>query len=71
MLTYKVIIPETEQASFLKFLDRIGAVYTLNEEQLELSEEQKKLLDQRLKQDKNKFVSAEQALNEMREKYGL
>lgn len=71
MLTYKVIIPETEQVSFLKFLDKIGAVYTLNEEQLELTEEQKKLLDQRLKQDKTKFVPAEEALNEMREKYGL
>lgn len=36
-----------------------------------LSEEQKKLLDKRLGQDKTKFVPAEEALNEMREKYGL
>ena len=37
----------------------------------ELSNEQKKILDERLKADKKEFISARKALNNIRHKYAL
>lgn len=71
MVSYKVFIPENKQSLFQEFLDMIGADYEISSDDLDLSEEQKKMLDQRLKQDKKDFIPAQEALNEVREKYGL
>ena len=71
MVSYKVFIPENKQSFFQEFLDMIGADYEISSDNFELSEGQKRMLDKRLKQDKNDFTSAQEALNEARKKYGL
>lgn len=71
MVSYKVFIPENKQSFFQEFLDIIGADYEIISDNFELSDSQKLMLDKRLKLDKNDFTSAQEALNEAREKYGL
>lgn len=71
MVTYNVSIPENKQSFFQEFLDMIGADYEKEADDFKLTKEQKKILDQRLKQDKKSFVSAKDALNQVRKKYEL
>lgn len=71
MVSYKVFIPENKQSFFQEFLDIIGADYEIISDNFELSDSQKLMLDKRLKLDKNDFTSAQEALNEAREKYGI
>lgn len=71
MITYNVSIPENKQSFFQEFLDMIGADYEKKSDDFKLTKEQKKILDQRLKQDKKSFVSAKDALNQVRKKYEL
>ncbi len=70
MITYNVSIPENKQSFFQEFLDMIGAQYN-KEEDFQLSEEQKEILDQRLKQDKKNFVAARDNLKQVCQKYDL
>lgn len=56
MITYHVTIPNNKNSFFLEFLKLIGAEYQ-EEANFELTEEQKKLLDTALKQDKKTFIS--------------
>lgn len=71
MVSYKVFIPENKQSFFQEFLDIIGVDYEIISDNFELSDSQKLMLDKRLKLDKNDFTSAQEALNEAREKYGI
>jgi len=71
MVTYNVSIPENKQSFFQEFLDMIGADYEKEADDFKLTKEQKKILDQRLKQDKKSFVSAKDVLNQVRKKYEL
>lgn len=71
MITYNVSIPENKQSFFQEFLDMIGADYEKNLDDFKLSKEHKEILDQRLKQDKRSFVSAKDALKQVRDKYEL
>lgn len=57
MNTYSVSIPENKNSFFLEFLDMIGARYEKKQEEIELTEKQKKTLDKALKQDKKTFIS--------------
>ena len=49
----------------------IGAEYEEKQDNFKLTKEQKKVLDQRLKEDKRNFVPAREALNQLRKKYEL
>lgn len=72
MVSYKVNVPENKQSFFQEFLEMIGAEYEKNHSQeLELSDEQIKTLDNRLESDKNEFVSARESLEKLRKTYGL
>lgn len=71
MVSYNVSIPENKQSFFQEFLEMIGADYEKKSDDFKLTKEQKKILDQRLKQDKKSFVPAKEALNQVRQKYGL
>jgi hypothetical protein len=72
MVSYKVNVPESKQSFFQEFLDLIGAEYEKNQNaDFELSDAQKETLDQRLKSEKNEFVSARESLEKLRKTYGL
>ena len=71
MISYNVSIPDEKQSFFQEFLEIIGADYEKKQNDFELSEEQKKTLDERLKSEKKDFVPAREALNKLRQKYEL
>ena len=71
MISYNVTIPDEKQSFFQEFLEIIGADYEKKQDEFQLSEEQKKVLDDRLKSGKKDFVSAREALNKLRQKYEL
>jgi hypothetical protein len=71
MITYNVLIPDNKQQFFQEFLELIGADYEKNNLDFFISNEQKKILDERLKEDKTNFISARESLNQLRKKYGL
>ena len=71
MISYNVSIPDEKQSFFQEFLEIIGADYEKKQDDFELSEEQKKTLDERLKSEKKDFVPAREALNKLRQKYEL
>lgn len=71
MITYNVAIPDNKQQFFQEFLELIGANYEKNNQNYFITDEQKKILDQRLKEDKTSFISARESLSQLREKYGL
>lgn len=70
MITYNVTIPDNKQKFFQEFLELIEANYE-QVAHFDLTEEQKKILDERLKADKSEFVSARESLEKLRLQYGL
>lgn len=62
MISYNVTIPDEKQSFFQEFLEIIGADYEKKQNDFQLSSEQKKILDERLKSDKKDFVPAREAL---------
>lgn len=71
MISYNVSIPENKQSFFQEFLDMIGADYEKKSDDFKLSKEQKKILDNRLKEDKKNFPPAKEVLKQVRQKYDL
>lgn len=71
MISYNVTIPDEKQFFFQEFLEIIGADYEKKQVDFQLSNEQKKVLDDRLKSNKKDFVPAREALNKLRQKYEL
>lgn len=71
MISYNVSIPDQKKSFFQEFLEIIGADYEKKQDDFQLSDEQKKILDERLKSDKKDFVPAREALNKLRQKYEL
>ncbi|QIY83686.1 hypothetical protein HER18_09145 [Chryseobacterium sp. NEB161] len=72
MTTYNVSVPDNKNAFFLEILEMIGANYEKNDDGVvELSEQHKKILEERLKADKKDFIPARKAMSQLREKYGL
>ena len=71
MITYNVVIPDNKQQFFQEFLELIGAKFEKNNQDFFITDEQKKILDERLKEDKTSFISARESLSQLRGKYGL
>ena len=71
MISFNVNIPESKHHFFVEFLELIGAKYERKQEESDLTEEQKKILDERLNESKASFVPARESLNHIRKKYGL
>jgi hypothetical protein len=71
MITYNVTIPENKEQFFQEFLELIGANYEKDNQDFFITNEQKKILDERLKEDKTNFVSARESLGKLRKKYGI
>lgn len=71
MISFNVNIPDNKQHFFVEFLELIGAKYEKKQEDFILTEEQKKLLDERLNEPKDSFVPAREQLSKVRKKYGL
>ena len=71
MITYNVAIPDSKQQFFQEFLELIGANYEKDNQDFLITDQQKKILDERLKEDKSSFISARESLSQLREKYGL
>lgn len=66
------LFPTIKNSFFLEFLELIGAEYKREKaDGFELTEQQKKILDDRLKAEKEEFVPAREAQRKLREKYGL
>ncbi|MDQ5929933.1 MAG: hypothetical protein QG594_1715 [Bacteroidota bacterium] len=71
MISYNVSIPDNKQQFFQEFLELIGADYEKNNQDFSINNEQKKILDERLKEDKTNFISARESLSQLRIKHGL
>lgn len=71
MTTFNVTIPNDKTSLFLEFLELIGGKFEIDEQDFELSEEVKKMLDQRLKTNRSEYVSAREALDSLRQKHGI
>jgi hypothetical protein len=71
MITYNVTVPDNKEEFFQEFLDLIGASYNKENEDFFLTDDQKKILDERLREDKSSFISARESLSQLRTKYGL
>jgi len=82
MHTQEIFIIEPnspEQASALKaFVEALKMKFVISEntvsgsdEAFELSQKQKKILDERLKSDTKEFISARESLDNLRQKYEL
>jgi len=71
MILYNVAIPENKQQFFQEFLELIGANYEKENQDFFITDQQKKILDERLKEDKTSFISARASLSQLREKYDL
>ena len=71
MITYNVVIPDNKQQFFQEFLELIGANFEKDNQDFFITDEQKKILDERLKEDKTSFISARESLSQLREKHGL
>jgi hypothetical protein len=69
MTSFNVIVPDNKISEFKNFLESIGANYSNSE--FELSEEMIEILDERLKLDETEFISMDESLKELKEKYGL
>jgi hypothetical protein len=71
MISYNVSIPDNKQQFFQEFLELIGANYEKNNQDFSINNEQKIILDERLKEDKTNFISARESLSQLRIKHGL
>lgn len=71
MITYNVAIPESKQQFFQEFLELIGANFEKSNQDFYITDQQKKILDERLKEDKSSFLSARESLSQLRGEYGL
>ena len=71
MITYNVVIPDNKQQFFQEFLELIGANFEKDNQDFFITDEQKKILDERLNEDKTSFISARESLSQLREKHGL
>jgi hypothetical protein len=71
MITYNVTVPDNKEEFFQEFLELIGASYNKENEDFYLTDDQKKILDERLREDKSSFISARESLSQLRAKYGL
>ncbi|WP_315053493.1 hypothetical protein [Chryseobacterium indoltheticum] len=61
-----------EEETFVEtFLKKMKISFEKNEDDFELTDEMKKVIDEALKQDKSKFVDAFESLKEISEKYGI
>ncbi len=71
MINYNVSVPENKEIAFQDFLEMIGADYEKNTDELIISDELKKILDERLKEAQTTFIPARESLDEIREQYEL
>jgi hypothetical protein len=71
MISYHVNIPDSKQNSFQDFLESIGATFEKKEEELYLTDQQKRILDERLKLPKSSFIPARESLNKLKKKYEI
>lgn len=71
MINYNVSVPESKEIAFQDFLEMIGADYEKNTDEFIISDELKKILDERLKEAQTTFIPARESLDEIREQYEL
>ncbi|CAM4038150.1 hypothetical protein FLBR109950_13945 [Flavobacterium branchiophilum] len=71
MILYNVAIPDNKQQFFQEFLELIGANYEKENQNFFITDQQKNILEERLKEDKTSFISARESLSQLREKYDL
>ncbi|EPH12047.1 hypothetical protein HMPREF9713_01323 [Myroides odoratimimus CCUG 12700] len=71
MINYHVIIPNDKKAVFQEFLEIIGADYSEQINDLNLTLEQQDILEQRLAEPSESYISLDKALNELYKKYDL
>ena len=71
MISYNVTIPDSKQNSFQDFLESIGATFERKQDELYLSDQQKTILDERLKLPKSSFIPARESLNKLKKKYEI
>jgi spore coat polysaccharide biosynthesis protein SpsF (cytidylyltransferase family) len=74
--TYHLSSPEEITTDILdaikaNFKSKAIVITVEEEKDYELSQEMKDILDERLAEDKSDYISAEQSINELKQKYGL
>ena len=71
MTTYSVTIPDDKTSFFLEFLELIGGKFEKDSVDFKLSDDIKKMLDERLKTDKKEYLPAREEIENLKSKYGL
>lgn len=61
-----------EEETFVEtFLKKMKISFEKNEDDFELTDEIRKIIDERLMEDENMYVDAEESLKKVSEKYGI
>lgn len=72
MTTFSVSIPDNKTSFFLEFLELIGAQYKKEKEDVfELSEKQKKILDNQENTPLSEYEDNDKFVAELKKEYGL
>ena len=71
MANFNVYISENKASFFKEFLNMIGAEYTETDKDFELSDEQKKLLDNQDNVDWTKCANHDDFVAQLKEEYGV
>jgi coproporphyrinogen III oxidase-like Fe-S oxidoreductase len=72
MSTITIHLKDKEEETLMEsLLKRMKISFEKNEEDFELTDGIKKMIDERLLEDKNTYVDAEESLRKISEKYGI
>jgi coproporphyrinogen III oxidase-like Fe-S oxidoreductase len=72
MSTITIHLKDKEEETLMEsLLKRMKISFEKNEDDFELTDEIKKMIDERLLEDKNTYVDAEESLRKISEKYGI
>lgn len=65
-------LKDKEEQTFVEtFLKKMKISFEKNEEDFELTDEMKRVIDEALKQDRSQYVDAFESLKKISEKYGI
>lgn len=71
MTAFNVSIPDNKISFFQEFLDMIGARYEKTEDNIVLSDEQKRILDKQEDLPLSEYQDSDEFLEELKKEYGL
>lgn len=71
MTTFRVTVPDDKAELFLQFMELIEGEAQPDSDNFELTDEMKTILDERLSEDTASYIPVKEAMQAIKEKYGL